>query len=76
MTFLNVYFQAWKSNNKKIKNKHFWKSNANLLYSNVNLHGIYIRYALEFSLLVKILHSPFFKYTQSFHKMFNHGNLV
>jgi len=61
---------------KKIKSQKNWKSNANVFYSNVNLHGIY---TVCFEILIVCLNttsSHFVTYRQSFHKMFNHGNLV
>jgi len=60
----------------KKKSKNIWKSNANLLYSNVHLHGIY---TVCFGILIVSLNttsSQFFVYTQSFHNMFGHGNVV
>jgi len=74
MEFLKGYFQVCKSNLKK--EKHFWKSNANVLYSSVNLHGIHTVCFVILIVSLNTTSSHLFMYTQSFHKMFNHGNLV
>jgi len=48
MEFENVYFQAWKSHQKKIKSQIYKKSRKCVIF----IYAVYILYALGFSLLV------------------------
>jgi len=76
-TFLNGYFQAWRSPGNKIK----ILSQGNLLYFNLHLRSlikrinIYIHiYYFNQTIVSRLRY--ILVYTPKFHKMFGHGNFV